>query len=265
MPNNLKLITLFTLLLPLWGVAAIQVTEVNQSCTIWDWDSPNGDIFETCYFTTIYFQGEQIELRTFFQPILTDANDLVTGPPVRALGFTMNGADMFEAPFPAPSLFVQEYSEGDQIDGGLTVAWEAASLVRFENYTEGESWSSQQGWPNEFQQASPQNYIGFMTLSDGQPHYGWMSWNLIDDGFSIELQVNTVAIESIPNQAIQAGSLGCASDVDGSGVTDVNDLLLLVSEWEELCNGCPSDVDGDGEVNVNDLLLLISSWEEPCD
>jgi choice-of-anchor B domain-containing protein len=52
-------------------------------------------------------------------------------------------------------------------------------------------------------------------------------------------------------------------DINGDGVVDVNDLLMLLADWGE-CDPepapCPSDLNGDGSVNVLDLLELLDQW-----
>ena len=48
-------------------------------------------------------------------------------------------------------------------------------------------------------------------------------------------------------------------DVNGDGVVDFNDLLLVLSAWGD-CAGCAEDVDGDGMVGFTDLLLILSAW-----
>ncbi|MBT5584136.1 MAG: hypothetical protein HOJ54_09045, partial [Phycisphaerae bacterium] len=49
-------------------------------------------------------------------------------------------------------------------------------------------------------------------------------------------------------------------DVDGDGVVNVNDVLLIVSNWGP-CDGlCPADLDGDGHVGVNDVLLVLGYY-----
>jgi hypothetical protein len=50
-----------------------------------------------------------------------------------------------------------------------------------------------------------------------------------------------------------------AGDVDGDGVVDTNDLVMLLAAWGP-CAGCPEDLDGDGVVDTADLLLVLSSW-----
>ena len=48
-------------------------------------------------------------------------------------------------------------------------------------------------------------------------------------------------------------------DVNGDGVVNVEDLLLLLAAWGP-CEGCPEDINGDGVVNVEDLLTLLGNW-----
>jgi Ca2+-binding EF-hand superfamily protein len=51
-------------------------------------------------------------------------------------------------------------------------------------------------------------------------------------------------------------------DIDGDGVVNVNDLLLVINAWGPCPppNLCPADVTGDGMINVNDLLVVINNW-----
>ena len=48
-------------------------------------------------------------------------------------------------------------------------------------------------------------------------------------------------------------------DVNGDGVVDFADLLLVLSAWGD-CVACPEDIDGDGTVGFTDLLLILSAW-----
>jgi hypothetical protein len=52
----------------------------------------------------------------------------------------------------------------------------------------------------------------------------------------------------------------CPADLNGDGVVDVVDLLLLLGNWGNPGTG---DINGDGTVNVEDLLLLLAAWG-PC-
>ena len=49
-------------------------------------------------------------------------------------------------------------------------------------------------------------------------------------------------------------------DLNGDGLVDVIDLLIVVADWGN-CNGtCDSDLNNDGTVDVLDLLVLIANW-----
>ena len=58
----------------------------------------------------------------------------------------------------------------------------------------------------------------------------------------------------------------CATDVNNDGVTDVNDLLLVLDVYGPCPDdgGCKSDIDGNGVVDCMDVLLLIEGWG-PCE
>jgi hypothetical protein len=54
---------------------------------------------------------------------------------------------------------------------------------------------------------------------------------------------------------------GNPADVNGDGVVDVDDLVLVVLTWGP-CQGspCPGDVNDDGQVDVDDLIAVILAW-----
>jgi hypothetical protein len=54
-----------------------------------------------------------------------------------------------------------------------------------------------------------------------------------------------------------AGPIG---DLNGDGVVDVLDLLILLAAWGDCGDECPADLNGDGVVDVSDLLILLSNW-----
>jgi hypothetical protein len=64
------------------------------------------------------------------------------------------------------------------------------------------------------------------------------------------------------NLGLGGGGNDCPTDVDGSGSTDVGDVLELIGMWGP-CSGCAGDLNGDGTVNVSDLLEVIGAWG-PC-
>jgi hypothetical protein len=61
------------------------------------------------------------------------------------------------------------------------------------------------------------------------------------------------------------GEIDCAADVDGSGVVDFADILVILSSWgpcppDEFC---AEDLDYGGSVDFADILVILSSWG-PC-
>jgi hypothetical protein len=51
-------------------------------------------------------------------------------------------------------------------------------------------------------------------------------------------------------------------DLNGDGVVNVSDLLILFDQWGACadCGDCPADLNGDCVVNVSDLLILFDNW-----
>jgi hypothetical protein len=64
------------------------------------------------------------------------------------------------------------------------------------------------------------------------------------------------------NLGLGGGGDDCPTDIDGSGATDVGDLLAMIAQWGP-CSGCDGDLDGNGSVDVSDLLTAIGAWG-PC-
>lgn len=58
------------------------------------------------------------------------------------------------------------------------------------------------------------------------------------------------------------GSEPIVGDLNGDGVVNVSDLLILFGAWGECPKGepCLADLNGDGTVNVSDLLTLLGNW-----
>ena len=52
----------------------------------------------------------------------------------------------------------------------------------------------------------------------------------------------------------------CPADLNGDGIVDVPDLLLLLGNWGSCPPPCTPDTNGDGSVNVTDLLALFAAW-----
>lgn len=49
-------------------------------------------------------------------------------------------------------------------------------------------------------------------------------------------------------------------DVNGDGLVNVSDILVIVDTWGICIGICPGDLNSDGLVNVVDLLIVIDSW-----
>lgn len=86
------------------------------------------------------------------------------------------------------------------------------------------------------------------------------NFNLIPDscdiagGFSVDKNGN-----GIPDECETPSSPG---DLNGDGVVNTTDLLILFSNWGpcDNCNMCLGDLDGDCAISTNDLLLLFANW-----
>ena len=49
-------------------------------------------------------------------------------------------------------------------------------------------------------------------------------------------------------------------DVNGDGVVDFADLLIVLTGWGPCDGECPADLDGDGVVDFDDLLIVLANW-----
>lgn len=67
-----------------------------------------------------------------------------------------------------------------------------------------------------------------------------------------------------PSATAKIGNI-LSSDIDNSGLCNVNDFLLLVSKFGQNCSDCSEDVNIDGIVNINDFLTLASYYNINCD
>ncbi len=54
---------------------------------------------------------------------------------------------------------------------------------------------------------------------------------------------------------------GCPEDIDGNGTVNIDDLLLVLGNYNGTGEG---DVDGNGVVNIDDMLLVIGAWNASC-
>ena len=90
---------------------------------------------------------------------------------------------------------------------------------------------------------------------------------LPSDGLPVDLDIFfTTAPECslfIPDAFTAPTPCNCLTDLSGNGLTEVQDVLLLLADFGCL-NSCSGDVTGDGASNVEDVLTMLAAFGEPC-
>jgi hypothetical protein len=71
--------------------------------------------------------------------------------------------------------------------------------------------------------------------------------------------ITNAGIDNLQVEEFGCGGEPCPGDMNGDGVVNVSDLLILLGAWGP-CSGCDEDLNGDGVVNVSDLLILLGAW-----
>lgn len=105
-----------------------------------------------------------------------------------------------------------------------------------------------------FYQTTTREYIEFLRDQNVTNLTGEDAYNLwLDHGMSAPLDMNSLLVEF---------GLTDPSDLNGDGVVNVFDLLILIGQWGACPpkGGCPADLNGDETVDVFDLLMLLSNW-----
>ena len=69
------------------------------------------------------------------------------------------------------------------------------------------------------------------------------------------------------NETLVTAAARLASDVDGSGVVDFNDVLVLTQLWllDPAGSEPYADLSGDNSVNVADLAIVADGWRKQAD
>ena len=89
-----------------------------------------------------------------------------------------------------------------------------------------------------------------------------------------QFRIRFVASDADPGSVVEAGvdgvqllNVGCEvipGDLDGNGVVNIQDFLLLLSFWGPCPQPCPpfcqADFDGNCAVDINDFLIMLSNW-----
>jgi hypothetical protein len=152
---------------------------------------------------------------------------------------------------------------GGEMDGGIN------DMIVYDDGTGAALYAT--GW---FQNIGGQP-INRIARWDGQ------SWSPLGQGINASGRGFAIYEDSIGSALYVVGSFstadgqpassiaawrGCETllqgDLNGDGVVNVSDLLILLGNWGpcEAGSNCPADLNGDGEVNVSDLLILLGNW-----
>ena len=170
------------------------------------------------------------------------------------------------------------------MDGGLT--WSPNEQLT-------ESFDSHLGWPNQNKLGDYYDLVSdevgadlaFAATFNGEQDVYYMRLGGRDcnrNGVPDSDDINDGAAgdcnrNDIPDQCeIDAGAVADANedgvpdtcdnpaDLDGNGVVNVEDLLMLLGNWGPCVQSCPpsclGDIDGDCAVDVPDLLTLLENW-----
>lgn len=95
-------------------------------------------------------------------------------------------------------------------------------------------------WYNETLQEG--NYWDDFENNPGYPNY----YEILPDGSNKDLYPLTTPWSPL------------IGDINGDGIVNVLDLLLLLADWGK--TDSPADLNSDGIVNVTDLLILLANW-----
>ena len=87
------------------------------------------------------------------------------------------------------------------------------------------------------------------------------------NGLPVDISVQFTAEASCSavyeNAFIAPISCGCLTDLSGNGLTEVQDVLLLLADFGCL-EECSGDVTGDGASTIEDVLAILSAFGQPC-
>ena len=84
---------------------------------------------------------------------------------------------------------------------------------------------------------------------------------------SVDLEIFFTAVPDcqllIPEAFLAPPACYCVTDLNGSGLTEVQDILLLLADFGCASN-CEADVTGDGASSVQDILTMLAAFGEVC-
>ena len=56
----------------------------------------------------------------------------------------------------------------------------------------------------------------------------------------------------------------CPSDLNSDGIVNINDLLIVLSDYGCIGAGCAGDADGDALVGIGDILEILAVYGMSC-
>jgi hypothetical protein len=110
----------------------------------------------------------------------------------------------------------------------------------------------------------------FEVIVSGAPDNGRYQWRTPADLPSSENGYLRLTLSTDPPTVVMTpGAFTIVNpnvipgDVNGDGIVDTEDLLLLLASWgpcPDPPEDCPADFDGNGTVDTADLLILLANW-----
>ena len=87
------------------------------------------------------------------------------------------------------------------------------------------------------------------------------------DGFPVDIHAQFTAEPTcaivFEGVFIAPSSCYCVTDLSGNGLTDVQDVLIILADFGCFA-GCDGDITGDGASTIADVLAILSAFGQPC-
>jgi hypothetical protein len=224
--------------------------------------------------------GDGIDARNGADLIAAKVDKLV----VMGTNFSAAEFNMFHAPAAASNVAANWptpiwWCPSPMGNGVFTGKWngnhpvDSSHIVRFGleafNYVPGSNGNGRQSWDALTVMLAFRGYVGrfnfvraTMAINAATGHDSWTAHaNGNHKRFSNALS-NAAHENEIEPLVFSPQSTYILGDLNGDGVVDVSDLLLLLGAWGPCSAGqpCPADLIGNGTVGVSDLLTLLSNW-----
>lgn len=106
--------------------------------------------------------------------------------------------------------------------------------------------------------------------AEGGPESIYVKHLVVEAGATLDAGARAVWYETAVIDGTIIGDIDvvqdpCPGDADGDGVVNIDDLLEVISTFNDECpDGCATDFDGNGVVSIDDLLIVISFFG-PCE